>query len=71
MVEPGRPAWKKIKAHFGNQVINDDGSLNRAQLGQIIFSNEEERKRLNSITHPEIYKTMVWQALCYMLKGNI
>merc|ERR1712226_394067 len=42
------------------------GTLNRARLGEIIFNDEGKRKVLNSITHPEIYKSMmrkvVWNA---------
>lgn len=54
VVEPDKPAWSEIVAHYGEQVLNPDRSLNREQLGEIIFHNPEERRRLNRITHPRI-----------------
>lgn len=54
VVEPGRPAWDKIVAHFGEKVLNEDKTLNRTAIGQIIFNDEMERKRLESIIHPRV-----------------
>jgi len=45
---------KEIKAHFGDKVLNDDGSLNRAQLRQIIFADETQKTWLNNLLHPLI-----------------
>lgn len=63
IVEPGRPAWKAIKSEFGQCVFHDNGELNRAALRTIIFEDEEQRQKLNRITHPEIYKEMWWEAV--------
>lgn len=54
VVEPGAPALAEIAEHFGDGVINPDGSLDRAALGSIIFANPEARDTLNGITHPAI-----------------
>ncbi len=70
VVEPGEPAWKKIKATFGSEVFQEDGNLDRAKLANIIFADEGKRKLLNSITHPEIYKTMMKKVLYYFLTGK-
>lgn len=35
--------WKKIKENFGEEVFNDDQTLNRDKLGQIIFDDIEKR----------------------------
>ncbi|XP_067131008.1 dephospho-CoA kinase domain-containing protein [Centruroides vittatus] len=69
VVEPGTIAWKKIKNEFGSEVILPDGMIDRQKLGKIIFSNSELRKKLNSITHPEIYKTIFWECLKLFLLG--
>jgi dephospho-CoA kinase len=55
VVEPGTPALKQIAAHFGPSVINTDGTLNRAALGTIIFSDDDGRKVLGEITHPAVW----------------
>ncbi|KAK0167372.1 hypothetical protein PV327_004779 [Microctonus hyperodae] len=69
VVEPGKPAWHKIRKEFGDEVFTDDKQLDRTKLGEIIFNNVEKRRILNSITHTDIYKEMCWQAFKYCLRG--
>jgi len=54
VVEAGSPALLEIVDYFGNDVLNDDGSLNRQALGAIIFGDPQARAVLNGITHPAI-----------------
>ncbi len=54
LVEPGEPALQEIITHFGSTVINDDGTLNRKELGKLIFSSEADRHQLEDILHPRI-----------------
>lgn len=54
VVEPGQPTLAKLVDHFGSSILHDDGSLNRPRLAELAFANEEERKVLDSITHPAI-----------------
>jgi dephospho-CoA kinase len=54
VVEPGQPAWRQIVEEFGRDVLSPDGTLDRKQLGAIVFANPERRKRLEAITHPAI-----------------
>lgn len=56
VVEPGTPALTAIAQHFGSGVIRGDGSLDRAGLGAIVFSDPAEREKLNAITHPAVWK---------------
>lgn len=51
VVEPGSPGLAEIHRIFGDSVLSD-GVLNRAALGQIVFSNTDKRKQLESIVHP-------------------
>lgn len=55
-VEPGTSALAAISAAFGDRVIAADGSLDRAALGRIVFSDDAARLTLNSITHPEVWR---------------
>ena len=59
VVEPGRPELIEIARVFGEDVLNEDGSLNRKRLGQIVFADAERRKRLEHILHPSIRRIMV------------
>jgi len=52
LMEPEKPAWKKIVAHFGKKILNEDKTINRSRLGKIIFSGEKERRFLNELIHP-------------------
>lgn len=55
VVEPGTPALAAIRQHFGETVIDADGSLNRAALRQRIFSSPAEKAWLNALLHPLIH----------------
>lgn len=52
VVAPGTDGLAAVVAHFGPQVLNTDGSLNRASLGAVVFANEAERRALEAIVHP-------------------
>jgi len=54
VVQPGQPALDDIRHEFGDDVITEDGSLDRAEMRRIVFSDEDARKRLEAITHPRI-----------------
>ena len=45
---------RKIYETFGNDIKNEDGSLNRKALGRIVFSDDEKLIQLNKLTHPVI-----------------
>jgi dephospho-CoA kinase len=54
VVEPGEEALAGIVEAFGGQVLNGDGTLNRAALGEIVFADQAARRTLEGITHPAI-----------------
>jgi len=54
VVQPGMPALKEIESHFGPEIIAGDGQLDRTKLREIIASDAEERKWLESVLHPRI-----------------
>ena len=56
VVEPNTPALNAIEAHFGRRVIQADGTLNRRQLRECIFSDSSEKAWLNALLHPIIHQ---------------
>lgn len=62
VVEPNKPALKTIAEHFGSEIIQADGTLDRAALRQKIFADEAERKWLEALLHPLIFEEM-WSQL--------
>lgn len=49
---PGGPAWGPVIARFGRSILRVDGTIDRAVLGGIVFSDPESRRALESIVHP-------------------
>ena len=45
---------RDIEKNFGSSVINKDGTLNRKNLGKIVFNDDYKLEKLNSLTHPVI-----------------
>lgn len=59
LVQPGTVALKSIIQHFGEQIVDKNGCLNRAELRNEIFANATQRKKLEEIVHPAIYKEII------------
>ena len=55
VVEPGTQGYKDIVDYFGKQVLQENGELDRKKLSNVVFSDMEKRKKLESFTHPYIY----------------
>jgi dephospho-CoA kinase len=53
-VSAGSPILQAIAQRYGEQILLTDGSLNRQQLGEIIFNNREERKWVENTIHPYV-----------------
>lgn len=54
VVEPGQPALAKLVEEFSEDILNDDGTLNRRQLAKRAFATPQDTAKLNAITHPYI-----------------
>lgn len=54
VVGVGSPVLAEISQSFGPGVIAEDGSLDRPQLGRLVFADAEARERLNGIVHPRV-----------------
>ena len=56
MMLPGGDAVEPVRATFGDEYINEDGSVNRRALGQLIFSDVTLRRQLEGIVHPLVQR---------------
>jgi dephospho-CoA kinase len=59
VVEPGRPALAQIAEHFGADILQADGSLDRAALRARIFQDAEQRRWLERLLHPLIRQEII------------
>jgi dephospho-CoA kinase len=56
LTRPHLKAWKEIVEYFGKGILNDDLTINRQKLAEIVFSDKEKVEKLNQIVHPEVFK---------------
>jgi dephospho-CoA kinase len=55
-VAPGSAGLRAVAGRFGPGVLNADGTLDRAALARIVFSDPRARAALEAIVHPEVYR---------------
>jgi len=58
LVAKGQPALAQIRQAFGSSIVKPDGSLDRSHLRDIVFSDPEQKQKLEAILHPLVYKTL-------------
>lgn len=58
VVAPGLPAWQAIRSMFGDGIIQPNGAINRARLGELAFKDASLRKQLEEIVHPHVRTLM-------------
>ncbi len=61
VVEPGMPALESIGQHFGANILQQDGCLDRAALRSIVFSDPQQKAWLESLLHPLIREWIIQQ----------
>ena len=59
VVEPGKPAYEAIFKRFGESVLKKDGTLDRATLRKLVFSDEDHRLFVEKQTHASIIKDLL------------
>ena len=70
VTEKGSPELIKLAGIFGEDIIKEDGELDRKLLASRAFSSEENNKKLISVTHPAIIKKCVDEAGKYLKEGR-
>tara|TARA_A100001037_G_C15154215_1_gene642696 strand:- start:5761 stop:6378 length:618 start_codon:yes stop_codon:yes gene_type:complete len=73
LVSSGSETLSEIVNEFSDSVLDKSGNLDRGKLGEIIFSNTEQREKLNNIMHPKIQEEQKkWlQKICSEGKSKI
>lgn len=72
LMMPGTQCYDRLKAEFGTEdIYQKDGFFDRIKLAQVIFSDDEKRKKLNDIVHPAVRKYVIGQAAYERKEGKI
>ncbi|XP_020987935.1 dephospho-CoA kinase isoform X2 [Arachis duranensis] len=61
--------WKKVVATFGEEILLENGEVNRPMLGQIVFSDPDKRQFLDRLLAPHISSGIFWEVVKLWLKG--
>jgi dephospho-CoA kinase len=57
LMQPGEAVYREVVAHFGAEILNPDGTVNRARLAELAFSSKPSRvQELNQIVHPAVIR---------------
>jgi dephospho-CoA kinase len=64
-VDPGTPGFEAVVEGFGPQVVTSGGKLDRTRLAGIVFADEEARRKLEAIVHPEVARLFAEEAERY------
>ncbi|WP_335872250.1 dephospho-CoA kinase [Bacillus sp. 2205SS5-2] len=59
VAQPGEEAYNEIVKEFGSEILLANQEIDRQMLGEVIFHDEEKRRKLNSIVHPAVRKEML------------
>ncbi|MGH7903378.1 MAG: dephospho-CoA kinase [Candidatus Dormibacteraceae bacterium] len=69
VVEPGTPGFDEVVAEFGETYVRE-GRLDRAGLAELVFSDEEARRRLDAIVHPRVRDWMAARQAAASERGD-
>lgn len=70
VVDRGKKALDELVEHFGQEIINSEGALDRKKLGGIVFKNPESLEFLNRITHKYIAERIIQELEEIKANGN-
>ncbi|WP_282804893.1 dephospho-CoA kinase [Lactobacillus isalae] len=68
IMEVGQSGYNAVVACFGTNILNDDQTINRRQLGEIVFNDKAKLKKLNDLTHPLVHQEIKRQMEHYSLE---
>ncbi|KAM3302487.1 dephospho-CoA kinase [Capsicum chacoense] len=69
VLKKGTGGWKKVVAAFSEDILLDNGEVDRAKLGQIVFAVPEKRQLLNRLLAPFISRGILMEVIKLWIKG--
>lgn len=71
LMEPGTAVYKQVVSGFGEDILAENGSINRMELGKRVFGeeNQEKLQMLNDITHPAV-RSQIQDMICEQRKNG-
>ena len=69
--KPGGEVFNRIVDIYGNEILLDDGELDRQKIAEIVFNDENELSKLNDIVHPAVGEEMGIRRKEAIKQGNV
>ncbi|KAK3029031.1 hypothetical protein RJ639_040083 [Escallonia herrerae] len=69
VLKKGSGGWKKVVAAFGEDILLENGEVDRPKLGQVVFSDPAKRQLLNRLLAPYISLGILLEVLTLWMKG--
>ncbi|MDF7807302.1 dephospho-CoA kinase [Pontiellaceae bacterium B12219] len=69
LMNRGTSVFRKVVDHFGEQILTEEGEISRSILGQLVFQNTEQLKKLNAIVHPAV-RNKLEEWICEIRAGE-
>lgn len=70
LYEPGEACYQKLAALLGQEVLNADGTINKAEMARRIFHDKTLLERVNSIVHPKVKRYILDEIAQEQKKGT-
>ncbi|XAR61312.1 Dephospho-CoA kinase [Bertholletia excelsa] len=70
VLKKGTGGWKKVVAAFGEDILQENGEVDRPKLGSIVFSDPDKRHLLNRLLAPYISSGILWEIMKLWMKGH-
>ena len=63
LMRPGRESYQAVVDCLGPSILNEDGTINRPAMAQVIFGCPDKRVQVDRLTHPLVWNTAFGEAL--------
>lgn len=70
LMSPGESSYYAIVSAFDAEILNEDGTINRGRLGQIVFQNQDKLQQLNQIVHPAVKQHILEDIAVRRIQGE-
>lgn len=63
LMQPGQESYRAVVDFLGPSILNEDGTINRPAMAQVIFGCPDKRVQVDRLTHPLVWNTAFGEAL--------
>lgn len=71
LMKPGKSCYKEIVAVFGEQVVAENGELDRKKLAALVFADNKQLTKLNGIIHPRVKEYIIKEVKTLQIENKV